>query len=169
VRRGRRGAAYVHTRHRGIESGGQEARLHLLGCRLRQLAHNLHIVWHVRALDHPLAMLEQSRWVKCAWPAHDDSRHDVTVARYESDPATGEGKQELLQKARAYEQRRDRAAKQDPNLDFSQALFQIAIVLGSVSIVAASCRLQLLGIGPGGLAIVLMLNGFLLLFDLPFD
>jgi hypothetical protein len=40
--------------------------------------------------------------------------------------------------------------------------------LGSVSIVAASRQLLLLGIGLGGVATVLMLNGFLLLFDLPF-
>jgi hypothetical protein len=112
-----------------------------------------------------------------AQPLSDDARRDIqtridryraTVARYESEPATGDGKRELLQKAQAFEQRRDRAARQDPNFDFSQALFQIAIVLGSVSIVAASRQLLLLGIGLGGVATVLMLNGFLLLFDLPF-
>ncbi|MCA1647899.1 MAG: DUF4337 domain-containing protein [Chloroflexi bacterium] len=95
-------------------------------------------------------------------------RYKATVARYESEPSTGEGKVELLQKAQAYEQRRDRAARQDPNFDYAQALFQISIVLGSVSIVAASRPLLLLGIGLGGLATVLMLNGFLLLFELPF-
>src|SRR5712691_4144632 len=60
----------------------------------------------------------------------------ATVARYESEPSTGEGKQELLARAQGFEQRRDRAGQQDPNFDFSQALYQIAIVLGSVSIVA---------------------------------
>jgi hypothetical protein len=95
-------------------------------------------------------------------------QYRATVARYESEPATGEGKLELLQKGQAYDQRRDRAAKQDPNFDFAQALFQIAIVLGSVSIVATSHRLLLLGIGLGVVAVVLMLNGFLLLFELPF-
>ncbi len=102
---------------------------------------------------------------------HVQSRIDqyrTTVARYESEPASGEGKQELLDKARAYDQRRDRAAKQDPNFDYAQALFQIAIVLGSVSIVATSHRLLLLCIGLGGVAVILMLNGFLLLFELPF-
>src|SRR5262249_55551623 len=42
-------------------------------------------------------------------------QYKATVARYESEPSTGEGKRELLEKAQAYEQRRDRAAKQDPN------------------------------------------------------
>ncbi len=60
------------------------------------------------------------------------------VDRYESDPATGEGKKELLAKAKALEAKRDHAAEQDPNFDYAEALFQIAIVLGSVSIVAAS-------------------------------
>ena len=60
------------------------------------------------------------------------------VDRYESDPATGEGKKELLVKAKEFEAKRDHAAERDPNFDFAEALFQIAIVLGSVSIVAAS-------------------------------
>jgi len=93
--------------------------------------------------------------------------YKATVARYESDPATGEGKKELTDKAHAFEARRERAQRQDPNFDFSQALFQIAIVLGSVSIVAAARHLLLLGIVLGGVAIVLLLNGFLLFFDLP--
>ena len=91
----------------------------------------------------------------------------ATVARYESEPATGEGKQELLGRAQAFEQRRDRAGQQDPNFDYAQALYQIGIVLGSVSIVAASRRLLLLGLALGALATLLMLNGFLLLVDLP--
>jgi hypothetical protein len=93
--------------------------------------------------------------------------YTATVARYESEPATGEGKRELLQKATTFEQRRDRAARQDPNFDFSQALYQIAIVLGSVSIVATSRRLLLLSVVLGVAATLLMLNGFVLLADLP--
>jgi hypothetical protein len=131
---------------------------------------------NIRQTSNQLAA-DQMESLLLAQPLSDDARRDIqtridryraTVARYESEPATGDGKRELLQKAQAFEQRRDRAARQDPNFDFSQALFQIAIVLGSVSIVAASRQLLLLGIGLGGVATVLMLNGFLLLFDLPF-
>jgi len=93
--------------------------------------------------------------------------YNATVARYESDPSTGEGKQELLQSAQNYSDRRDRAARQDPNFDYAQALYQIAIVLGSVSIVATSHRLLLVAVGLGGVATLLMLNGFLLLVELP--
>jgi hypothetical protein len=99
----------------------------------------------------------------------------TTVARYESEPdpddpanhLKGEGKNELLARARYWEARRDRAQRQDPNFDYAQALFQIAIVLGSVSIVAVSRRLLALASGLGVVATVLMLNGFLLVVDLP--
>ena len=37
--------------------------------------------------------------------------YNATVARYESEPATGEGKQELLKTAQTYQERRDRAAR----------------------------------------------------------
>ena len=91
----------------------------------------------------------------------------ATVARYESEPSTGEGKQELLARAQGFEQRRDRAGQQDPNFDYAQALYQIGIVLGSVSIVGTSRRLLGLALGLGVVATLLMLNGFLLLLLLP--
>ena len=94
-------------------------------------------------------------------------RYRATVARYESDPAGGEGKQELFERARGFEARRDYAQRQDPNFDYSGALFQIAIVLGSVSIVATARWLLAVALGLGTLATLLMLNGFFLVVDLP--
>lgn len=91
----------------------------------------------------------------------------TTAARMQSEPETGDGMRELEPKARAFEARRERAQQQDPNFDYSQALFQIAIVLASVSIVAASRWLLGLALGMGGLATLLLLNGFLLLVPLP--
>jgi hypothetical protein len=96
-------------------------------------------------------------------------RYQGRVERYESDPSTGEGKKELLAKAKEWEAKRDHAAERDPNFDFAAALFQIAIVIGSVSIVAASRSLIKLS---GGLAVVaslLMINGFFLIVHLPFE
>ena len=96
-------------------------------------------------------------------------RWRATADRYESEPAGGRGKKELLATAKEWEVRRDRAARRDPNFDFAEALFQIAIVLGSVSIVAASRPLVRLS---GALAIVatlLMANGYFLLVQLPLD
>ena len=96
-------------------------------------------------------------------------RYRSRADRYESDPSTGEGKKELLAKAKEWEAKRDHAAERDPNFDFAEALFQIAIVVGSVSIVAASRSLIKLS---GGLAIVgslLMINGYFLIVHLPFE
>jgi hypothetical protein len=89
--------------------------------------------------------------------------------RLETDPAAGTGKKELLGKAKEWEAKRDRAAERDPNFDYAEALFQIAIVLGSVSIVAASRPLIRLS---GVLAIaatLLMVNGYFLLVHLPLE
>ncbi|MGC1886980.1 MAG: DUF4337 domain-containing protein [Stellaceae bacterium] len=96
-------------------------------------------------------------------------RYRDRVDRYETDPSTGDGKKELLAKAKEFEAKRDQAAERDPNFDFAEALFQIAIVLGSVSIVAASRPLVHLS---GILAIagtLLMINGYFLLVHLPFE
>jgi Domain of unknown function (DUF4337) len=90
-----------------------------------------------------------------------------TVARYESEPDTREGKKELLERARQHEEARDRALKQDPYFDYAEALLQIAIVLISVAIVANLLWLSYLGGGLGILGIFLSLNGFLLLVDIP--
>jgi hypothetical protein len=97
------------------------------------------------------------------------SDYRATVARYESDPKNGEGKKELLQKARGYEAKRDHAQEQDSNYDFARGLFQIAIVLGSVSIVALSRPLLWLGCGLAGLALLLALNGYFLFVTLPIE
>lgn len=91
-----------------------------------------------------------------------------TVARYESEPETGEGKKELLAKAKEFEQKRDHALKQDPYFDYAEALLQIAIVLISVSIVATLPWLAFLGGAVGLVGAVLMVNGYLLLVEIPF-
>ena len=93
--------------------------------------------------------------------------YQATVARFESDPVEGEGKRELMARAREYEASRARAEAQDNNFDYAQALFQIAIVLGSVSIVAISRPLLWVAVGLGAIASLLTLNGFFLLVDLP--
>jgi Domain of unknown function (DUF4337) len=96
-------------------------------------------------------------------------RYHGRVERYESDPATGEGKKELLAKAKEWEAKRDLATARDPNFDFAEALFQIAIVLGSVSIVAASRALVKLSGGIAVVASLLMINGYFLLVHLPLE
>ena len=94
-------------------------------------------------------------------------RYRDTAARYDSEPATGEGKKELMIKAKDWDAKRDHAAATLPNFEYAEAAFQIAIVLGSVAIVASS--VWLLGLS-GVLAvcgILLTLNGYLLHLPLP--
>ena len=93
-------------------------------------------------------------------------RYRDTAARYESEPATGDGKKELLAKAKHWEEIRDHAEEQIPNFEYGEAMYQIAIVLGSVAIVASSP--WLLGFS-GILAVLgtlLTINGYLLLVPL---
>ena len=99
-----------------------------------------------------------------------------TIARYddEPDPAAptdslrGEGKKQLAAQARHWEAAREHAAEQDANFDYSSVLYQIAIVLGSVAILALSRWILYAALGLGVVATVLMLNGFYLFVHLPF-
>ena len=95
------------------------------------------------------------------------ARFRAQADNLESEPKTGTGKKELLIRAKAAEARRDRAMRQDPNFDFAEALFQIAIVLGAVSIVAEAPWLVKLSAAVSVLAMLLTVNGFLLLVELP--
>ena len=103
-------------------------------------------------------------------------QYTETAECYESEPdksdpnnnLKGEGKKQLSAQARVLEGQRDRAMRQDPNFDYAEALFQIAIVLASVAILASSRMILNLSLVTGAFAFVLMLNGFFLFFELPF-
>lgn len=60
------------------------------------------------------------------------------IERYETEPATGEGKKELMAKARALEAERDEVRKSGPWMTFSGMSYQLGIVLLSASILAVS-------------------------------
>jgi uncharacterized iron-regulated membrane protein len=75
---------------------------------------------------------------------HDSKRRaelQARIERYESDPAKGEGKRELLARAQAYEAARDEATRHSPWLTFASMAFQLAIVLLSASILAVNNRM----------------------------
>lgn len=95
------------------------------------------------------------------------SDYQATVDRYENEP--NEGMQDLAKKAQHLEAERDHARKQDNSFDLAEAMFQIAIVLGSVAIVATSRPVLSLAAAFGLAATVFMLNGFFLLFPLPWS
>ncbi|HET7464102.1 MAG TPA: DUF4337 domain-containing protein [Longimicrobium sp.] len=103
-------------------------------------------------------------------------KYQETIARYddEPDPAApadslrGEGKKQLAAQARGYERMRERASDQDGNFDYSETFLQLAIVLGSVAILATSRTVLAFAAVLGAIGAVLMINGYFLLFPLPF-
>jgi len=87
-----------------------------------------------------------------------------TAERYESEPETKEGKKELMVRAKEHEAIRDHAMRQDPWFDYAEGALQIAIVLLSVSIVAAIPALYWAGTALGALGFLSTLNGYFLFF-----
>lgn len=85
---------------------------------------------------------------------------EAKIARYETDPAKGEGKRELLAKAQQLEADRESARAHGPWLTFSGMLFQLAIVLLSASILAVNMRMYWGSIGVGALGALLMAQGY---------
>jgi len=81
------------------------------------------------------------------------------IDRYESEPETGEGKKELMEKAKGLEAERDQIRKSGPWMTFAGSAFQIAIVLLTASILAVSMSLYFASIAVGTLAALLMSQG----------
>ena len=71
---------------------------------------------------------------------------------------------EMADKAHFWEKKRDHASEQFPNFHFSEGLFQIAIVLCSVAIIASLRAVLGMAVALGAAALVLMLNGFFLFY-----
>ena len=91
---------------------------------------------------------------------------EAKIARYESDPAKGEGKKELMAKALHIEAERDEAKKHTPWLTFAGMAFQLAIVLLSASILAVDKRMFWGSIGVSIFGSLLLAQGIWLI--LPF-
>lgn len=89
---------------------------------------------------------------------------EAKIARYESEPATGEGKKELLAKANKLEADRDQAKQQSPWIGFASTLYQLSIVVLSASILAVSMSMFWGSFFVAGLGIALSLQGVFLFF-----
>ena len=78
-----------------------------------------------------------------------------SATRWESEPATGEGRKELSERAQAAEHKRERSLAQYHFFEYSSAMFEIAIVIASASIVTGVPALAVLSIllGVGGLGL----------------
>ena len=88
------------------------------------------------------------------------------IDRYESDPATNEGKKELMAKARGLEEERAVAKQRSPWYTYAGSLLQIAIVLLTASILAVKDALLRASVGVGSFAILLMTQAIWLWFPL---
>jgi len=87
-----------------------------------------------------------------------------TIERYESEPENGEGKKELMAKAKEYEHERDMALKKDPWFDYAEGLLQLAIVLTSVAIITGRQSMAYVAFLLGIVGSVCTLNGYFLFF-----
>ena len=81
------------------------------------------------------------------------------IERYESDPEKGEGKKELLAKAKSLEADRDEIRKHSPWMTFSGSEFPLSIVLLAASILAVSMGMFYASIGVGLIGALLMSQG----------
>jgi hypothetical protein len=77
-------------------------------------------------------------------------------------------KEQILAQAKALEKDRDVGRAKDPYFDFGEVLLQLAIVTASTAILSGSSPVYLFSIVMATLGAALSLNGFLLLFTLPF-
>ncbi|MCZ8376508.1 MAG: DUF4337 domain-containing protein [Beijerinckiaceae bacterium] len=79
-----------------------------------------------------------------------------TAARYESEPETGEGRKELMARAKESETRRDLTKQRAEVFEISSALLQIGIVLASTAIITGVMMLVWCAGGLSVVALVLM-------------
>ena len=80
----------------------------------------------------------------------------------------GKERLDIEKEARKLERERDKASSKDPYFDFSEVLLQIAIVMATVSILSQSRAIFGVALTAAILGSLLCLNGFFLLFQLPF-
>jgi Domain of unknown function (DUF4337) len=95
------------------------------------------------------------------------SELNTDIQRYESNPATGDGKRELMAKAKEFEHDRADAKKRSLWYGAASAALQIAIVLCSSSILAVSMPMLVTGGSLGLLGLVLLINAVFSLVVLP--
>jgi hypothetical protein len=103
----------------------------------------------------------------------DDYR--ATITRYDSEPDAeapndalrGEGKKQLSARAKSFEAGFEEASARDNNFDMAEVALQLALVLGSVAILAINRWILILSAALGVIGTLLTLNGFLLAVPLP--
>lgn len=92
------------------------------------------------------------------------AEYQKTIERYDSEPETGEGKKELLAKAKQLEEQRDLALRKDPWFDYAEGLLQLAIVLTSVAIITGRRAMFNVALLLGLIGSLCTLNGYFLFY-----
>jgi hypothetical protein len=87
-------------------------------------------------------------------------RYEAENAKLESDPASKEGKKELLEGMHEWEAKHHHAEQHLQSFEGSDITYQVAIVLCSVCIVFKSRRMLQFALVVGAAAALMMLNGF---------
>ncbi len=86
---------------------------------------------------------------------------------YDSDSVSGEGKKELLAKARAAELKRDEAMSKGPYFDLASLFLQLAVILLSVVLITKKKTLLLAAIATTVIGALSTLNAFAMLVQVP--
>jgi len=81
----------------------------------------------------------------------------ATAERYDSEPATGEGRKELTARAKAMEVERDHNAATNATFDLATGALQIGILLASTAVVTDILAFAFAGAAAGVIGIVLAL------------
>jgi len=83
-----------------------------------------------------------------------------TAQRYQSEPETGEGRDQLAARAKEAEKKRDKAMAAYHHYEVASAAVQIAIVMASASIITSMVALVWIAGGLGVLGIIFCVIGF---------
>lgn len=81
------------------------------------------------------------------------------ISRYDSEPETGDGKKELMEKAKHSEEERNVYLKKYHRLEIASALLQVAIVIASASVITGIAGLFWLSGGIGIFSLFVMTFG----------
>jgi hypothetical protein len=110
-------------------------------------------------------LLEQSERMK---PHAREKLETLLKQLTEEEARYGQEKREIEKEAKKLETEREVNRTKDPYFDYAEVLLQIAIVMASVSILSGSRPVFLFSILSAFLGALFSINGFLLVFRIPF-
>jgi hypothetical protein len=85
----------------------------------------------------------------------------ATAGRWESEPSTNEGRQELLKRAKAAEEQRDHYLEKYHAYELASLVLQLGIVLASVALLSSLMAFAFASLALGGLGIIMVAGTYL--------